>query len=212
MLSPSSRSRLSPLQQAILNAYDAAYALLPHDLRQSAILIGGAVSIAHGMVSRKTEDVDILVSVSALAILEGVIIRRQGGLRRDSNGSVKWAQRDRNGEHQFFVTMELIQLGGPFAARIPEVVGFAEGWVATLAELVRSRCETFVNRGDKRDEEGLRHLLPMARQAGSLLRHIGEEEMGVMVEAVMVLEDEGLGDIFMSILSSFEEKGCGGEE
>lgn len=72
---------------------------------------------------------------------------------------------------------------------------------------MRSGCERLVSRGDERDDKDLRLLLPMARQHGSLLPHLGEEETEVTVEAVMMLEDEGLEDIFMSILSSFEEKG-----
>lgn len=158
------------------------------------------------MVSRKTEDVDILVSVTALAILDNAINERQGGFHRGSDGSIRWAQRDQNGKHQFFVMIELLQLDGPFAPQISAVVGFGAGCVATLTELVRLRCETLLNRGDEWVDLDLRHLLRMTRQQGLQLPHIEEEEMEVMVGAVMMLGDEGLEDVFMSNLSSFEER------
>ena len=95
-LPPPTPSTLLPLQQAVLNAFYAACDLLPRNLRQSVTLIGGAATIAHGMVSRKTEDADILVSVTALAILDNAIDSRRGGFHKDSDETIRWAQRAPN--------------------------------------------------------------------------------------------------------------------
>lgn len=50
----------------------------------------------------------------------------------------------------------------------------------------------------------------MMNQRGLQLPHIGEEELGIMIEAVEMLEDGELEDgelegLFISILSSFED-------
>ena len=130
----------------------------------------------------------------------------RGGFHKDSDDTIWWDKRV-NLEHQFYVRVELIQLDGPFVPRIPSFVGFGKGCVASLPELVRLRCETLVGRGDAQDFEDLRLLLPMVRQKGLKLPYIEEEEMGVLVEAVGMLEDEGSEVIFIDILSSFEAGG-----
>lgn len=197
-------SCLTPKQQALKEAYSAACELLPVHLRRSAILIGGAASIVHGMTDRDSEDADLLVSHEALVTLYNAISRRQGGFRVDFD-EITLSQRDHLGNHEFFVRVELIQLNGPFAPRIPSIVGFGDGWVATLPELVRFRCETLVARGDEVDYYDLRRLLPMMNRRGLQLPHIGEEELGIMIEAVEMLEDGELEGLFISILSSFED-------
>lgn len=201
-----SSSSLTPFQRALKDAYFAACDLLPRDLHRSAILIGGAASIVHGMASRKTDDVDIVVTTQALAILNDAIDNRQGGFHKDSDESIMWSKRD-GLDHLFYVRVELIEIEGPFVPRIPSVVSFGKGCVASLPELVRLRCETLVARGGEHDFEDLRLLLPMVRQKGLKLPHIEEEEMGVLVEAVGMLEDEGSEVIFIDILSSFEAGG-----
>lgn len=45
----------------------------------------------------------------------------------------------------------------------------------------------------------------MMNQRGLQLPHIGEEELGIMIEAVEMLEDGELEGLFISILSSFED-------
>ncbi|KAL8691695.1 MAG: hypothetical protein Q9224_004117 [Gallowayella concinna] len=206
-LPPPPSSRMSPLQRAILNAFHAACDLLPRNLRRSLILIGGAATIAHGMVGRTTKDADILVSVAALAILDNSINSRQGGFHKDTDGAIMWEQRDPVDGQSFFVTVEFLQIGGSFLPRLPEAIGFGEGCVATLPELVRLRCETVVERGDDGDDKDLRLLLKAARRRGLQLPHIGEEEMKVMVEAVASLRDETLGGDFVAMLSSFDFRG-----
>ncbi|KAL8798474.1 MAG: hypothetical protein Q9182_006628 [Xanthomendoza sp. 2 TL-2023] len=201
---PSLFHRLTPLQLAVLNAFHAACDLLPRNLRRSLVLIGGAATIAHGMVSRKTKDADIVTSVAALAILDNCINNRQGGFHKDSDGAIMWEQRDPVDGQSFFVTVEFLQIGGPFLPRLPEVIGFGEGCVATLPELVRLRCETVVARGDDGDDNDLRLLLKAAKKKEVQLPHIDEEEMRVMVEAVSSLGDDTLGGDFVAILSSFD--------
>ena len=139
--------QITPLQQAYLDAYTAACALVPRNLRQTVILFGGAASIAHGILDRKAKDVDILVGVEALAILDDAIINMREGFHRDCDGAIKWDKCDSQQTKLFEVTVELVEIGGPFVPRVPEVVGFGEGYVATLAELVRLRASTLVERG-----------------------------------------------------------------
>ena len=200
-------SSLTPLQQAFLNAYAAACAEVPRDFRRSLILIGGAASIAHGMSDRKTKDADILVSSESLAFLEDAIVNRRGGFHKDTDGINKWDQRAPEGEYMFNVPVELILINGPFAPRIPDVVGFGDGCIATLPELVRFRAETFVARGNEEDYFDFRRLLPMTSQRGLKLPHIEEEELETMLEAVGMLKDGNLECIFMSILSTFTQGG-----
>ena len=71
--------------------------------------------------------------------------------------------------------------------------------VATLPKLVRFKCETPVDRIDMTDNFELRCLLMMTRR-GLKLPHIGQE-LGVMIEAVEMLESEVLEGDFVSILS-----------
>jgi len=82
--------QITPLQQAYLDAYAAACALVPRNLRQIVILFGGAASIAHGILDRKAKDVDILVGLEALAILDDAIVNKREGFHRDCDGTIKW--------------------------------------------------------------------------------------------------------------------------
>lgn len=86
------------------------------------------------MTDRHSEDADILVSHEELVTLYNAMSRRQGGFRVDVD-EITWSKRNHLGNHEFFVRVELIQLNGPFAPRIPSIVGFGDGWVATLPEL-----------------------------------------------------------------------------
>jgi len=203
----SNMSSLSPLQRATLSAYAAACAEVPHDLRRGLILFGGAATIAHGVPERKTEDCDILVTAEVLALLGDAIDKQRGGFHRDSDGEVKWNVRDAEGKYEFEIKVEFVLLGGPFNPRTPDVVGFGEGFVVTLPELVRLRAETLVARADGRDYAHLRLLLPVMAQRGRKLPHIGEEELGTMLKAVGMLKDEDAGGMFIDMLSSFEEGG-----
>ena len=60
--------------------------------------------------------------------------------------------------------------------------------VATLPKLVLIKCETLVDRSDMADDFDLRCLLLMMTRRGLKLPHIGQEELGVMIEAVKMLE------------------------
>jgi len=116
--------QITPLQQAYLDAYTAACALVPRNLRQTVILFGGAASIAHGILGRKVKDVDILVGVEALAILDDAIINMREGFHRDCDGTIKWDKYDSQQNRLLEVTVELVEIGGLFVPRVPEVVGF----------------------------------------------------------------------------------------
>jgi hypothetical protein len=178
---------------------------VPRNLRQTVILFGGAASIAHGILDRKAKDVDILVGVEALAILDDAIINMREGFHRDCDGTIKWDKCDSQQNKLFEVTVELVEMGGPFVPRVPEVVGFGEGYVATLAELVRLRASTLVERGDALDHIDFVLLLSLARQRKVKLPYLGEDEMKSMVEAVEMCEaSRDTGELFMDVLGSFE--------
>lgn len=197
--------QITPLQQAYLDAYTAAVTLIPHHLRQTIILFGGAASIAHGILVRKTKDVDILVGVEALAILDDAITNQRDGFHRDIDGTIKWDKYDLQKKKLFEVTVELVEMGGPFVTRVPDVVRFGEGYIATLPELVRLRACTLVWRGDVSDHTDFVLLLSLASRRGLKLPHLMEEELRLMVEAVEICEASRDTDkLFMDVLGSLE--------
>ena len=103
------------------------------------------------------------------------------------------------------MTVELVEIGGPFVPRVPEVVGFGEWYVATLAELVRLWASTLVERGDASD---FVLLLSLARQRKAKLPYLGEDEMKSMREAVeMCEESRDTDELFIDVLGSFELRG-----
>jgi hypothetical protein len=84
------------------------------------------------------------------------------------------------------VTVELILIGGPFVPSIPETVPYGNGFLATLPELVRLRAATLVGRGDDQDYKDFYFFLCMMSKGRRLrLPHIGEEELELMMEAVV---------------------------
>ncbi|MCJ1247093.1 hypothetical protein MMC30_004304 [Trapelia coarctata] len=204
-------SSLSPLQQATLSAYAAACAEVPHNLRRGLILFGGAATIAHGVSERFTNDCDILVTPEVLALLGDVVNNQRGGFHVDSDGEIRWEVRTAEGVREFEIKVEFVLLGGPFSPRTPDVVGFGQGFVVTLPELVRLMAETLVERGDQRDYKDLQLLLGVMSQRGLKLPHLDAEELGRVLEAVEMVEDGDSGGIYMSmlrrILSSFEVMG-----
>jgi hypothetical protein len=197
--------RITPLQQAYLDAYTAACTLVPRNLRQTLILFGGAASIAHGILDRKAKDVDILVGVKTLAILDDAIINKREGFHRDCDGTIKWDKCDSQNNKLFEVIVELVEIGGPFVPQIPEVVGFGEGYVATLPELLRLRASTLVERGDESDHIDFGLLLSLTSKRKIKLLHLGEEELESMIEAVKMCEgSRDTDELFMDVLGSFE--------
>ncbi|MCJ1379617.1 hypothetical protein MMC17_002719 [Xylographa soralifera] len=143
---------------------------------------------------RNTEDADVAVSAEALEPLVQAATIGRGGFRRYPDGTMTWD----NG--QFLVRMECLLLEGPFVPWVPEVVGFREGYKATLPELVRLRALTLVERGDRKDEEDLKLLLKMCVSKSERLPDVDHEELGVLLEAMV-----GLGEVsegyFMCIIN-----------
>ncbi|KAH9221091.1 hypothetical protein DL95DRAFT_455872 [Leptodontidium sp. 2 PMI_412] len=177
--------------------------------QQAFILFGGTASIAHGILEQKPKDVDILVGVEALAILDDAIINMREGFHRDCDGTIKWDKCDLDNNKLFEVTVELVELGGPFVPRIPEAVGFREGYVATLSELVRLRASTLVGRSDESDYIDFEIILSHAHRRHARLQHLGEEELESMIEAVKMCErSRDMDVLFMDVLGSFELRGA----
>ena len=199
---------LTPLEQACLAAYDAICVLVPHNLRHTVILAGSAASLAHGFLGWKARDADILVGVEALGILCEAIDKRQGGLHRDGDLSVRWDMVNSEGDKLFEVKLDLVELGGWTCPRIPDVVGFGEGYVVTLTELVRLRGDSLINRGEWKDHISFHGLLSLAVKRKAKLPPLGEEEMKLMISAVEECElSRGTVEMFMEVLGRFEEGG-----
>jgi len=194
----------TPLQKAYLDAYSAACTSVPLGLRQTVILFGGAATIAHGILDRKTKDIDILVGVQALEILDDAILKTREGFHRDCDGTIKWDKCDPEQNKLFEVTVELVEIGGAFVPRIPEVIKYRDGYVATLAELIRLRARTLVERGDLADHIDFVLILSLARQRKVRLPFLGEKEMGLMIEAVEMCEaSQDTDELFMDVLGPF---------
>lgn len=85
------------------------------------------------------------------------------------------------------------------------MVGFGQGYVATLSELVRLRASTLIERGDESDHIDFALLLSTASKRKVQLPYLGEEEAKLMIEAVEMCEgSRDLDRFFMDVLRSFE--------
>ncbi|CAD6448540.1 b41a90de-3cc4-49dd-9a41-21477065f329 [Sclerotinia trifoliorum] len=135
-------------------------------------------------------------------------VSRRLRLRLDTDGSIKWDKLDSLNDKLSKVTVELVELGGPFVPRIPEVFSFGKGYVVTLVELVRLRASTLFNRGDESDHVDFGLLLSWASNLGLKLPPIGEEEGKLMFEAVMMYEGSLDAErLFIDVLGLFELRG-----
>ncbi|TAQ85264.1 hypothetical protein B7494_g6424 [Chlorociboria aeruginascens] len=86
------------------------------------------------------------------------------------------------------VAVEPVDLGGPYIPRILEVVGFGEGYVATLVELGRLRASTLVERGNAWDHIDFVLLDSLARRRKVKLPYLGEDEIKLMIKVEMCEE------------------------
>lgn len=135
--------------------------------------------------------------------MDDAIVNMREGFHRDLDGTIKWDKCDSQKKKVFEVTVELVEMGGPFVPRIPDVVSFGDGYVATLPELVRLRAYTIVERGDKWDHIDFVLLLSSASKRKVKLPHLGEEELRLMIEAVEMCEASRDTDVlFMDVLGS----------
>ena len=210
-------SGFSPLQQGCLDAYAAASALIPVHLRPAFILIGGAATISHGALQRRTEDVDIAASPEAIGHLWEVAGKRQGGFSLcDSDGSITWDTGAYGGK-SWLVTIELLEMPGPFVPFIPSVCEFRSGYVATLPELVGLRASALVGRGDQTDYDDFELLLRTTARRCLELPEVEREELKVLKEAVKISgsigegreKDYRLSSVFMAIVSGAMLDRCG---
>ncbi|MCJ1409369.1 hypothetical protein MMC19_003449 [Ptychographa xylographoides] len=173
---------LKPITKEVLDSYVAACAYIATTLRHTYILIGGAAMTAH-RAPRNTEDVDIAVSLQALEPFVQAAISGRGGFRRYPDGTITWDS------GQFFKTVECLVLEGSFVPWVPEMVGFREGYVATLPELVRLRALTLADRGATADKRDPKLLLEMCASRSEHLPDVDEEELGVLLEAMAAVEE-----------------------
>ena len=108
------------------------------------------------------------------------------GFHRDYDVTIKWDKMDSSNNKLFEVTVELVELGSPFFPQLPEVVGFGQGNVTALSELVQLQVSTLVERGDKSDHIDLALLLSTDSKRKVKLPHLGEEEAKLMIKAVEI--------------------------
>jgi hypothetical protein len=81
----------------------------------------------------------------------GAFLTVENWVRRfhiDADGTIKWDQYNADG-FAFSVKVEFIEMGGPFAPRLPEIIPFRGGWVASLPWRVLLRATTLANRVDE---------------------------------------------------------------
>lgn len=186
---------------AVLECYAAASRLVPLEFRRSFVLVGFAAAIAHGIDYRRTEDVDIATSPEAGWAFEQAVIRQEGGFRRTTDGGNRYEC-----SFGFGVTVELLELGGPFIPRFTDVNAYGNGFIAPLRDLARFRAATVVGRGKDKDLNDFRKLL--TRMGGEKMRfdHLSEEEMEDLVAAVEEL-GQGAIAIFMTTFTTWDRDG-----
>jgi hypothetical protein len=175
---PTYKRLISPIQKAaLLECFQQATSLVPLELRHQFILIGGMASIAHSSC-RLTEDVDVAASPEAYQrFLEAV---RKGA----RNFKIRPCETiEFNNSQGFLITLEILQLGGPFVESIAVSEPFLRGFLASPTDLFLLRAVTVVDRGEERDLEDFKWLLWLMAERGSILPELGSERVEAVVGA-----------------------------
>ncbi len=156
----------------MLEGFRAVVALLPQNLRNDMILIGGASVVSLGS-NRKTKDVDIVVTVLALHAFYAVALHDP----RFKKGPIEdWEYTSSSG---IIVPFEFLVQGGGFmpvirAAR--EILG-GGGMVAGLGELAIMKARMWLARDDDKDLEDFEFLLIKMEESGESFRELLPEYM-----------------------------------
>lgn len=159
---------------ALLEAFHSAVALLPPNLRNGLVLVGGSSLLCLGG-TRRTEDVDIAVTAAALHGFHAAALDDP----RFKKGSIEnWQYTSSNG---ITVPFEFILQGGGFAPVITAAreIGPDGGMRAGLGELALMKARTWLSREEKKDMDDFKFLLTkmeeMDESFGKLLAGDGEE-------------------------------------
>lgn len=172
---------LLPRQQAVLAAHAAACDLVPPHLRRAVILIGGAAALYYRVPGVDTKDTDIACSVQALAFVDEAAANNEGDFRKDPFGVVKWGM----SRFGFETEVDFVEMPGECVPRLLSVVAREDGkgFVATLTELVRLRCETCMSRGKTRTTSTSGTSSSSWKARGSSCPCQWEEELETLAEA-----------------------------
>jgi hypothetical protein len=174
---------------ALLEAFYAAVALLPHNLRSGFILVGGASLLSLGG-TRKTEDVDIAATMPALHAFYAAALYDP----RFKKGAMDaWEYTSSSG---IIVPFKFLAQGGGFepVIRAAREIVAGRGMRAGLGELAIMKARTWLARDGKKDLEDFKFLLTkmgeMGESFGMLLPGDGEE-MGDLEALTTTGEDAG---------------------
>lgn len=159
---------------ALLEAFYAAVTLLPQNFHNGLILVGGASLLSVGG-TRKTEDVDIAITVPALHAFYDAALHDP---RYKKGAMDAWEYTSSNG---IKVPFEFLLQGGGFVPVIREAREIIPGggMRAGLGELAIMKARTWLARDEKNDLEDFKFLLTkmgeMEESFGVLLPGDGEE-------------------------------------
>jgi hypothetical protein len=176
---------------ALLEAFHAAVALLPQNLRNGLVLVGGASLLSLGG-NRKTEDVDIAVTAPALHAFYAAATL---DARFKKGGMDTWEYASSS---SIIVPIEFLSQGGDFVPiiRAAKEIVAGGGVRAGLGELAIMKARTWLARDDEKDLEDFKFLLTKMHKSGEgfgdivLLPGDGEE-MGDLEALATAGEDIG---------------------
>jgi hypothetical protein len=146
---------------ALLEAFHAAVALLPQNLRRDFILIGGTSLLTIGS-TRETRDIDVAVTGPSLHAFFAVAARDprfKKGIMDD------WEYTSNN---DIIVPIEFLAQGGGFAPVIRQAreIVAGGGMRAGLGELAIMKAKAWVQRDEKKDLDDFKFLLTKMEELG----------------------------------------------
>lgn len=135
-------------------------------------------------ISRRTADVDFAAGDTACNALLNAGLNCRGGSKTDADEHIRyWTS------FGFFITVEVLSLGGDFDQNMDSMQEIDQGFVASISDLLPLQAITVEERGDSRDTEDFASLVDLAIARGLTLREL-EEEMSRIVWAGMKMEED----------------------
>lgn len=188
---------------ALLEAFRSAVTLVPEDLRNGFVLIGGTALISLGH-DRITEDVDFAVTAPALHAFFAAATHDS----RFSKGSTEnWEYTASNG---IIVPYEFLAQGGGFVPIIrgaSQVIAGGGGLRAGLGELAVMKARAWLARDRPADLQDFRFLLTKMREIGEgfgVLQPADSDEEAGDVEALMSAGEDVGGPLESLLLRMLE--------
>lgn len=147
----------------MLEAFRAAVALLPQNLRNGLVLVGGVSLLSLGG-TRKTEDVDIAATAPALHAFYAAALHDP---RFEKGAMNTWEYTSSSG---IIVPFEFLLQGGGFvpAIRAAREIVAGGGMRAGLGELAIMKARTWLARDDEKDLEDFKFLLTKMEEMGEI--------------------------------------------